>query len=75
MSKRLPVMKPQEVVTALHKAGWYIHRQKGSHLVMHKDGSRNLVVIPLHNHDLPKGTLRGIISDAELTLEELINLL
>ena len=75
MSKRLPALKPREVISALEKAGWYIHRQKGSHLIMHKAGSSNIIVIPLHAHDLPKGTLRGILSDAELSVEEFIRLL
>jgi len=75
MSKRLPVLKPREVVSTLEKAGWYVHRQRGSHLIMHKAGSPNMIVIPLHARDLPKGTLRGILSDAELSVEEFIELL
>ena len=75
MSTRLPALKPREVIGALEKAGWYVHRQKGSHLIMHKAGSSIIIVIPLHTHDLPKGTLRGILSDAELSVEEFIELL
>ena len=75
MSRRLPVLKPREAVNALEKAGWYIHRQKGSHLVMHKTGSRNIAVIPMHTQDLPKAALRGILNDAELSIEEFIELL
>jgi predicted RNA binding protein YcfA (HicA-like mRNA interferase family) len=75
MSKRLPVLKPREVVSAFEKAGWYVHRQRGSHLIMHKAGSPNMIVIPLHAQDLPKGTLRGILSDAGLSVEEFIELL
>lgn len=75
MSRRLPVLKPAEVIRALEKAGWYIHRQKGSHLIMHKTNSSNLIIIPMHNRDLPKGTLHGILNDAELSTEEFIELL
>ena len=75
MSKRLPALKPRQVVRALEKAGWYVHRQRGSHLIMHKAGTPNLIVIPLHSRDLPKGTLRGILSDAGLSVEEVIELL
>ncbi len=75
MSKRLPALKPREVIGVLEKAGWYVHRQKGSHLIMHRAGSSNMVVIPLHTHDLPKGTLRGILNDAELEVEEFLELL
>jgi len=75
MTKRLPAIRPTEVVRALELAGWQMHRQRGSHLIMHKPGSRNLVVVPMHNRDLPGGTLRGIITDAGLTTDEFIELL
>ena len=75
MSKRLPTLKPREVISALEKASWSVHRQKGSHLIMHKAGSPHIIVIPLHTYDLPKGTLRGILNDAELSVEKFIELL
>ena len=75
MSKGLPVVKPKEVIGALEKAGWYVHRQKGSHVSMHKEGVPDLVIIPLHSGDLPKGTLRAIIEDAGLSIEQFLELL
>ena len=75
MSKRLPAVKPREAIRALEKAGWRIHRQKGSHVSMHKEGVPNLVVIPLHTGDLPKGTLHAILDDAGLTVEQFLELL
>lgn len=75
MSERLPVLKPREVVSALEEAGWYIHRQSGSHLIMHKAGFANIIVIPLHTHGLPRATLRGILSDAGFSVEGFIELL
>jgi len=75
MRPKLPSVKPRRVIRALEKAGWRIHRQKGSHISMHKQGLPNLVVIPLHTRDLPKGTLYGILEDAELTVEQFLELL
>jgi predicted RNA binding protein YcfA (HicA-like mRNA interferase family) len=75
MSKRLPALKPKEVIKALEKAGWKVHRQKGSHVSMHKEGSPSLVVVPLHTRDLPRGMLHGILDDAGLTVEEFLELL
>ena len=75
MSNRLPAIKPKEVIKALGKAGWKVHRQKGSHVSMHKEGVPNLVVVPLHTRDLPKGTLHGILEDAGLTIEGFLKLL
>lgn len=75
MSKRLPAIKPKEVIKALEKAGWKVHRQKGSHVSMRKEGVLNLVVVPLHTRDLPKGTLHGILEDVGLTIEEFLKLI
>ena len=75
MSKKLPAVKPKEVVRALEKVGWQVHRQRGSHVSMHKKDISNLVVVPLHTRDLPKGTLHGILEDAELTIEQFLELL
>ena len=75
MTKKLPAVKPREAIRALEKAGWEVHRQKGSHVSMHREGALNLVVIPLHTRDLPKGTLHGILEDAGLTTEEFLELL
>ncbi len=75
MSEPLPVVKPDELIKALQKDGWKSHRQKGSHLIMHKPDSTNMIVVPIHDRDIPKGTLHGIISDADLTIEEFLELL
>jgi predicted RNA binding protein YcfA (HicA-like mRNA interferase family) len=75
MSQKLPAVKPKEVIRALEKVGWQVHRQKGSHVSMHKEGISNLVVIPLHTKDLPKGTLHGILDDAGLTVQQFLELL
>ena len=75
MTKKLPAVKPREAIRALEKAGWEVHRQKGSHVSIRKEGIPNLVVIPLHNRDIPKGTLHGILEDAGLTTEEFLELL
>ena len=75
MTARLPAVRPRQVVRALERAGWQVHRQRGSHLSMKKEGSPFLVTVPMHRRDVPKGTLRGIIEDAGLTVEEFVRLL
>ena len=75
MTARLPAVRPRQAVRALERAGWQVHRQRGSHLSMKKEGSRFLITIPMHRRDIPKGTLRGIIEDAGLTVEEFNQLL
>lgn len=75
MSPRLPAVRPREVVRALERAGWQAARQRGSHLSMTKEGSRSIVSIPMHNRDLKRGTLSGILEDADLSVDDFIGLL
>jgi len=75
MTKKLSAVKPKEAIRALEKAGWRVHRQRGSHVSKHKEGVPELVVIPLHTGDLPKGTLGAILEDAGLSIEQFLELL
>jgi len=73
MSK-LPVLSGHECVKALEKAGFNFQRQKGSHISMIREEPFALVVIPDHK-ELDRGTLRAIIRQAGLSLEEFISYL
>ncbi len=55
------------------RLGYVIDRTRGSHAILHCPGRRPLVV-PLHR-ELKRGTLRGLIRDAGLTVEEFEELL
>ena len=73
---KIPIIKSKQLVKSLLKAGFEKHRQKRtSHLVMiHPDKRR--CVIPIHSgKDIPKGTLKAILRDIEITIKDLINLL
>ena len=69
---KLPGLKSQEVARMLEQAGFSFARQKGSHRIYTK-GSVG-VVVPWHNKDLKKGTLRKIITQAGFTVEEFLQL-
>ncbi|RAM52405.1 MAG: hypothetical protein C6Y22_06940 [Hapalosiphonaceae cyanobacterium JJU2] len=52
--------------------GWELKRITGSHHIYVKEGVDAVLSIPVHsNRDLPKGTLKSIMKDAELTEEDL----
>ncbi|MDI3548177.1 MAG: hypothetical protein PWR10_1829 [Halanaerobiales bacterium] len=70
----LPILSAREVIKALEKAGWKFARQKGSHVMLIKIGERRPLVIPNHK-EIAKGTLRSIIREAGLTVQEFIELL
>jgi predicted RNA binding protein YcfA (HicA-like mRNA interferase family) len=61
MSK-LPALKPKKVISVLERLGFVEKRQKGSHKIFKKDDL--LVVVPYHNKDLKKGTIRKIFEEA-----------
>ncbi len=61
-------------MTALQKAGFYVSRQKGSHITLRRDDPKGRVTVPNHKAIKP-GMLRRIINDAGLTVEEFIELL
>lgn len=73
MSK-LPRISGRECVKALEKVGFYLKRQEGSHMILRKDHPFTQVVVPDHK-ELDRGTLRAIIRDAGLSLDELLKLL
>ncbi|MEO8395059.1 MAG: type II toxin-antitoxin system HicA family toxin [Chloroflexota bacterium] len=71
---KLPHISSRECVRALEKAGFYFVRQKGSHIVMRRDSPFAQTVVP-ENNEIPVGTLRSILRDADLSTEEFIELL
>ncbi|HDR90874.1 MAG TPA: type II toxin-antitoxin system HicA family toxin [candidate division Zixibacteria bacterium] len=70
----LPVISGKECVKALEGAVFYVRRIKSSHIIMRKDSPIAQVVVPNHN-TLDRGTLRGIINKAGLTLNDFVMLL
>ena len=73
---RLPSASGKAVVAALQRAGFTLTHIRGSHHYLHKPGAAGLVVVPVHgNRDLPTGTLRAILRQAGLEVEDLAALL
>jgi predicted RNA binding protein YcfA (HicA-like mRNA interferase family) len=73
---KLPVVSGEQAIRAFEKLGFRRVRQRGSHVVSRKDlpdGPAGCV-IPLHR-ELALGTLRGILRQAKVTVEEFSNAL
>jgi predicted RNA binding protein YcfA (HicA-like mRNA interferase family) len=76
MNQRLPSITAREAVRALERAGFVVSRTSGSHCrLVHSGDPARKVTIPVHTGDLRRGTLRGIIAQAGLTVPEFIALL
>ena len=70
MSPRQPVVSGRELIKALESEGWEVVRQRGSHVRLKKEGRKTALVVPVHR-ELKRGTLAGILRDAELSVTEL----
>ncbi len=82
---KLPRVKAEEVIRALERLGFERVRQRGSHVIMKRQFSINDdleevpqevieigCVIPLHRKTLAVGTLKNILRQAEVSVEELL---
>ncbi|MBN1160646.1 MAG: type II toxin-antitoxin system HicA family toxin [Dehalococcoidales bacterium] len=75
MRKELPSLKPKELVGVLERAGFILKRKTGSHAILYKPGILRPISIPVHTKELPKGTLRAIIRQANLPIDDFLKLL
>ena len=70
---KFPRVSGEQVKKALEKAGFVKASQKGSHVKLkHADG--RIVIVPMHR-ELKTGTLKSILRQARLTVEQLNELL
>ncbi|MEJ7848452.1 MAG: type II toxin-antitoxin system HicA family toxin [Pyrinomonadaceae bacterium] len=67
MTKLPRDLKPNKLIKALEKAGFTIDHVTGSHYIMLKDSLRTSV--PYHK-TIKTGTLRAILNQAGLTIED-----
>jgi predicted RNA binding protein YcfA (HicA-like mRNA interferase family) len=76
MSKRLPVLSAVDIVKALAKVGFseVAGRGKGSHVFVYRDTPAKGITVP-REKEVKRGTLRSIIREADLTVDEFLALL
>lgn len=73
MSK-LPQVSGSDVVRALQKIGFSVRRQHGSHIIMRRDDPFAQTVVPNHRQ-IDRGTLRAILRQTDLGVDEFTELL
>ena len=73
MSKLL-VLSGKGCIKLLSKVGFYIKRQEGSHITLRRDDPFGQVVVPDHK-ELDRGTLRAIIRQSGLSVDEFVKLI
>ncbi len=67
----VPLLRPSEVIKIFEKLGWRVVRQRGSHIILTKTGQIATLSVPNHEQ-IARGTLRGLISKAGLTIEQFL---
>ena len=76
MSDRLPRVDCQQWIRPLKHAGFEEQRQRGSHLHLRRASDNRRVTVPVHKgRTVPLGTLRAILRDADISIDEFHDLL
>jgi predicted RNA binding protein YcfA (HicA-like mRNA interferase family) len=71
---KLPTdLSGQELVKVLLRVGFVVSRQRGSHIILRRGTPYARVVVPDHKQVRP-GTLRQILNEAGVTVEQLLEL-
>jgi predicted RNA binding protein YcfA (HicA-like mRNA interferase family) len=65
-----PQLKPIQVEKILLRHGFEVKRQTGSHRIFIQPQTKKSTSLPMHNKDVPSGTLRSIIKQTSIPEEE-----
>jgi len=67
---KLPSISGSKAVRAFERLGYKVDRQRGSHIILrHPESPHRRLVVPNHQ-SVARGTLRALIREAGLTVEE-----
>lgn len=75
MSKKLPAVKPKQLIRFLEQRGWELDRTRGSHYILKHTGERRKITVPMHNRDLGPGLLLAILKNVGVDRDEFIDAL
>ncbi len=64
---KLKIISAKKIIKWLEDKGFKIIRQKGSHVFLQK--KEFFTTVPLHNKDLPRGTILKILKDCDISKE------
>ncbi len=69
---QVPRLKGREIVRIFESLGWILVRQRGSHLILVREGHLATLSVPDHK-EVAQGTLRSLIKAAGLTPAEFVD--
>jgi predicted RNA binding protein YcfA (HicA-like mRNA interferase family) len=72
---KLPIeLSGRKARASLERAGFVFRRQSGSHMILRRDEPHARIIVPAHKQ-IRAGTLRRIVADAGMTVDQFIQLL
>ncbi|MBI4155625.1 MAG: type II toxin-antitoxin system HicA family toxin [Candidatus Zambryskibacteria bacterium] len=73
---KLPRITARKLLGVLLKLSFYVHHQSGSHVNLRHNFKNHLhIVVPIHYRELAPKTLKSILIQAEISVEELVDLI
>lgn len=72
---RIPPHRATEHIAALKRAGFYVERTTGGHVIMAKDGLARPIVVPMHPGDLPERVVEKNLKTAGISRKRYLELL
>lgn len=69
---KLPILSGREIIKTFERLGWEVARQRSSHIILVKEGHIASLSVPDH-HEVARGTLRSLITHADITVEEFMS--
>ena len=70
---RLAGLRYRQIVARLAHLGFEFHRQAaGSHEIWRNPATERFTTVPNHPGDMPEGTLRAILKQAGVTVDEFL---
>jgi len=76
MSPKLPAVSGRQVIRVLEHLGYQVVRQRGSHIRLRDENDPEHLPVTVPDHrNLKPGLLRQILRDANLTVDEFVDLL
>lgn len=72
MSSKYPILPPGQIISVLHEFGFQKVSQKGSHAKYRNKFNNKVCIIPMHK-EIARGTLKSILEQADINIEEFLN--
>ena len=72
---RLSGFRYRDIIKILKRLGFEFHRQAASsHEIWYHPATKRFTTIPNHAGDMPEGTLRAILKQADVDVEEFLRI-